>query len=137
MEIKLAKLETAVEAGFTEIRIGMANAEDRQQERHSENRERLDSINGRVNDAHTKADGLSGLMKSMSERVEKVAESGHRLRSWVQEQYGRVMPPVKELGEDGQKVSRAELKWVIGLIVACITIGAGVTMWIMKIAGKL
>jgi len=137
MEAKLAQLGATVASGFAEVRVGMALHERRQQERHVENTDRLDKINGRVNDAHSKTDELGGVVQSLSARVEVVHSNYHNLRNWIQEQYGRVMPPAKEPGEDAQNVSRAELKWVIGLIVACITIGAGVTIWIMKLAGKL
>ena len=139
MEAKLAQLGATVASGFAEVRAGMALHERRQQERHVENTDRLDKINGRVNDAHSKTDELGGVVQSLSARVEVVHSNYHNLRNWIQEKIGRVMPPIKEASTscDGQPVSRAELKWVIGLIVACITIGAGVTIWIMKIAGKL
>jgi hypothetical protein len=145
MELKLTKLESLVAAGFAEIRTALVHSEDRQDERHAENSERLDKINGRVNDAHTKVDRLASGFDALACEVDRVRQNYHNLRNWiaggkVQEQ--AMSPFVKEgTGLRGpgneQPVTRSELKLIIGLIVSCLVGGAGVAIWILKLVGKL
>lgn len=149
MEIKLARLETIVQAGFTEVRASMERGERRQEQSHAENIHRLDKIDSRADAVHTKADGLAAAVAVLMRELERVRENYHNLRGWllgVHPEAHKMPPVVKDSKEsitipapvgEQRAVTQGELKWIIGLIVTCIGIGAGVTLWILKVAGKL
>lgn len=148
---RLAKLEAIVEAGFENVRSTMIESErrriqieiqrDKRQERyHAENSHRLDKMESRDDSAHTKVDGLSAAVAVLAHEMDKIRPVMHRFTNWMQGTPDAIMPKtpstkelVREAVGDQRNVTHAELKWIIGLIVTCIGLGAGITLWIIKL----
>jgi hypothetical protein len=62
------------------------------------------------------------------------AENYHRLKDWVKERLDGGPLPVEVTADS---LTKTDLKWVLGLVVACLGIGATVTIWILHLTGKL
>lgn len=137
LEVRLARLEEVVRAGFR-----------RQESMHRENTRARELDARRTDEAHTKVDKLDQAVAGAWKEIVRIRENYHQLRNWITgvhpEQALTLPPPQKEAREpkdmatgENRPVTQSDLKWIIGLIITCLGAGAGITIWILKVAGAI
>jgi len=147
LEQHLARLQDTVDHGFRRLSSRMDRSEILQTERHSQNSTRLDGLtdrveatNGLVGKAHDRVSKTEALIATITQEIDKLRAFAHKVPNMIQ---ARILCPV--VGPDGQPVkdlkdrpvTMMEARWLVSIIIACLTGGALVTVWLLKLVGKL
>ena len=125
-----------IAAGVESLNNRFDASERRQESMHQENARRMDVLTGVVNKAHERISVFEAIQSGLQAEMTKVRERYHELGKWLQMQVSVTGSQVTLSGDD-KPVSRMELKWLIAWGVGSLMAGAGVTVFVFKLAGKL
>lgn len=118
-----------IEQGFRAVNVRLDDMHDQMIHMHTENRDRLDKINGRVGRAHELIAVLQEAVSTLKAEFQSIRERWHKFRDSVQ---SIVDQPINKPDGDERPITRKELGWVIGLIVGSMAIASTVTIWILS-----
>lgn len=119
MEAQLAALKATVEAGFVAINRRLDDQSDTQRDRHEENVERLERIEGDVKITNGRVTKLEAYYETLRHRVESIAQGVHDKVNRLWKRLGELAP---EAGIDvaSRPVTFSSLGAVSGAIVATV-----------------
>jgi len=126
-------LQSSVESSRREFGQRFEDLERRQDERHAENRDRLDAINGKVGKAHDRASKLETLAEAAAAEILRLRTRYHELFGALQ----KVVPGLRAADSKDRGITVVEARWMIGYGISALTAGALVTVWVLKLVGKL
>lgn len=150
MEQAVEQLQRSLDNGLLMITRRMDVIEERQTQRHEQNserldiaNERLDQINGRVGKAHDRVSKTEALIGVINHELEKARHAIHEMAKDIQKrvfpcpQVGDAMTAenVRDLGK--RPITFSEARTIILALVAALVAGATLTVWILKLTGKL
>jgi hypothetical protein len=129
VEVELRVLRATVESGFANMNQRMDNHRADTNDRLDSVVDRLDLINGRVNNTAERVSFLEAGHRSIDKLLGEARTRWHdiaqRMQTWPH-----------EASDDGKHLTRADLKHLIAAALTAASLGAGLTAWIFMQFGK-
>lgn len=94
-------------------------------------------INGKFTRVHERLSTLEEITRTLKEEFQGIRDRWHKFRESIQTAVSKLVQGNGQgvaITSEERPITRKELGWVIALIIGSITIGAGVTIWILKVA---
>lgn len=132
----VGNLQRSLDHGMQQITQRMDYMEERQDERHKENADRLDKINGKVGLAHDRVSKLEAINGIAAREMERVKDFMLGVPELIRDLAIPESAGDKPSSKD-RPITTMEARWLFGIIIGVFAAGATVTVWLLKLVGKL
>lgn len=127
-DVELHVLQVTVASGFKELHRRLDEHQEGETQHHQQVLTRLDLINGRVSRAHERLGVLEALHKALDRTVDAAKRRMHELAGKIQG---------GPESDEAKHITRGDLRWIVIIATAAAGAGAGLTLWIVRLAGGL